>query len=170
MSELACQMESLASDKMLHGAVLTGSEQSFASGAEISELAELSPAEAFEFSRCGQLVFRIIQRCAKPVVAAIRGFCMGGGFDLALACHVRMAAPDALFAHPGGALGILTGWGGTQRLPRLIGRSRAFELLTTGRRIAAHEALDWGLISRIIPGSELLAEAVRSVAKFDRHR
>ena len=161
MTEFSRQIQTLAGDSGMRGAVITGSEQSFASGAEISELAELSPTDAFEFSRSGQRVLRAIEISSKPVIAAIRGFCMGGGLDLAVACHVRIAAPDAVFAHPGGRLGILTGWGGTQRLPRLIGCSRAMELLTTGRRITAHEALDWGLVSRIIPSSDLLAEAFR---------
>ena len=169
MAELFRSTEGLASDRSLKGAVITGSEQSFASGAEISELAELSAANALEFSRSGQRVFRAIESSAKPVVAAIHGFCMGGGLDLALACHVRIAALDAVFAHPGGALGILTGWGGTQRLPRLIGRSRAAEFLATGRRITAHEALDRGLLTRIIPASNLLSEAVHWAGKSNQH-
>jgi enoyl-CoA hydratase/carnithine racemase len=168
MSEFARQVEMLGRDNGLNGAVITGVDLSFASGAEISELAELSPVAAFEFSRSGQRVLRAIGSSAKPVIAAIRGFCMGGGLDLAVACHVRLAAPDAVFAHPGGALGILTGWGGTQCLPRLIGRSRAMELLITGRRIAAHEALNWGLVSGIAPASELLTEAVRMAGKVDQ--
>lgn len=163
LGEFARQMETLARDREIKGAVVTGSKQSFASGAEISEIAGLSPVDAFEFSRSGQRAFRKIEISTKPVVAAIRGFCMGGGLDLALACHIRITAPDAIFAHPGGTLGILTGWGGTQRLARLIGRSRALEMLTTGRRLPAHEAVDWSLISRIIPASDLLAEGIRLV-------
>ena len=161
-------MEGLARDRSLKGAVISGSGQSFASGAEISELAELSAADAFEISRTGQRVFRAIEISAKPVVATIRGFCMGGGLDLALACQVRIAAPDAVFAHPGGALGLLTGWGGTQRLRRLIGRGRALELLTTGLKITAQEGLDGGLVSRIVPPPDLLGEAVRLIDKFDQ--
>lgn len=159
MRELAREVETPARDPRLKGAVITGGEQSFASGAEISELAELSPVEAFEFSQHGQRVLRAIENSSKPVVAAIRGYCMGGGLDLALACHFRIAAPDSIFAHPGGALGILTGWGGTQRLPRLIGRSRAAELLATGRRLTAEDALQMGLITEIAQGSELLKAA-----------
>jgi enoyl-CoA hydratase len=168
MAELSGEMEGLARDRCLKGGVITGSDQSFASGAEITEiaeLAELTPADTFEFARFGQSVFRAIETSAKPVIAAIRGFCMGGGLDLALACHVRIATPDVTFAHPGGALGILTGWGGTQRLPRLIGRSRALELLSTGRRITAHEALDWRLISRILPPGDLLSAAIRLASR-----
>jgi enoyl-CoA hydratase len=168
MSELERQMEMIAGDTGLRGAVVTGSDQSFASGAEISEIAELSAANAFEFSRSGQIVIRALEVSAKPVIAAIRGFCMGGGLDLALACHLRIAAPDAVFAHPGGAIGIMTGWGGTQRLPRLIGRSRALELLTTGLRTTAQAGLDWGLVSRIVAGPDLLGEAVCLIDKFNQ--
>lgn len=86
---------------------------------------------------------------------------MGGGLDLAIACHARIASPDAVFAHPGGALGILTGWGGTQRLTRLIGRARALEMLTTGRKVNALEALEWGLVSKTSDGADLLPMAAR---------
>jgi enoyl-CoA hydratase/carnithine racemase len=130
-------------------------------GADVNELTRLSPSEAFEFSRDGQRVLRAIERSSKPIVAAIRGYCMGGGLDLALACHARIALPEALFAHPGGAIGILTGWGGTQRLSRLIGRARALEMLTTGRKVSAHEALEWGLVRKISDGTELLPMAAR---------
>jgi enoyl-CoA hydratase/carnithine racemase len=94
------------------------------------------------------------------IVAAIRGFCFGGGLDLALACHARIATDEAAFAHPGGALGIITGWGGTQRLPRLIGANRAVEMFITGRRLSAAEALACGLVDRIVPASRLLSDAI----------
>lgn len=143
------------------GCVITGMERAFAVGAEIGELARLTPGEAHEFSREGQRVMRAIERSRAPVIAAIRGYCMGGGLDLALACHARIAAPDAVFAHPGGALGILTGWGGTQRLGRLIGRGRALEMLATGRKIYAPEALGAGLIREICSADGLLVAAQR---------
>ena len=145
------------------GAVITGSHRAFAAGADIPEIARLTPAGAYEFSRLGQALFRSIDRSRKPVLAAIRGYCMGGGLDLALACQDRIAAPDAVFAHPGGALGILTGWGGTQRLPRLIGRASAAEILLTGRRVDAREALECRLVTHIVSHNELLAEAVNRV-------
>jgi enoyl-CoA hydratase len=93
---------------------------------------------------------------------------MGGGLDLALACHARVAAPDAVFAHPGGSLGILTGWGGTQRLTRLVGRALALEILTTGRKINAKEALDCGLIRRIVPPQEFIAAPSSLIGSFVR--
>jgi enoyl-CoA hydratase len=160
MRELAREIDRVQRELEVKGAVITGTEQSFASGAEIGELAELSPAQAFEFSRFGQGIFRAIENSAKPVIAAIRGYCMGGGLDLALACRARIAAPDAVFAHPGGALGILTGWGGTPRLPRLVGRSRALEMLILGHRLGAREALQCGLIAHIFPADKLLDAAV----------
>ena len=143
------------------GCVITGMERAFAVGAEIGELARLTPGEAHEFSREGQSVMRAIEGSRAPVIATIRGYCMGGGLDLALACHARIATPDAVFAHPGGALGILTGWGGTQRLTRLIGRGRALEMLATGRKMYAQEALAAGLLREICAADELLEAAAR---------
>jgi enoyl-CoA hydratase len=110
---------------------------------------------------------RTVANSPKPVVAAIRGYCMGGGLDLALACHARIASRAAVFAHPGGSLGIITGWGGTQRLPRLIGRSRALELLVTGRRLDAEEAFACGLVQTIATDL-VVAEAIdraRTIAR-----
>jgi enoyl-CoA hydratase len=161
LAELGSQIERLAATPEFVGCVITGSDEAFAVGADVNELAHLSPSEAFEFSRGGQRVFRAIERLSKPIVAAIRGYCMGGGLDLALACHARIASPDAVFAHPGGALGIITGWGGTQRLPRLIGRARALEMLTTGRKVSAQEALEWGIVLRTSDGTDLLPMAAR---------
>jgi len=164
LAELGSQIERLATTPESPGCVITGSDRAFAVGADVNELVRLSPAEAFDFSREGQRVLRIIEQSAKPVVAAIRGYCMGGGLDLALACHARIASPDAVFAHPGGTLGILTGWGGTQRLTRLIGRARALEMLTTGRTLDAKEAREFGLLSEIVSSPQLTSTA------FDRSR
>ncbi len=161
------QIVKLAEQRELTGAVITGTERAFAVGAEISEIANLTPALAFEFSRRGQSVMHAVANSAKPIVAAIRGYCMGGGLDLALACRARIASRDALFAHPGGSLGIITGWGGTQRLPRLIGRSRALEMLVTGRRLDAKEALDCGLVQKIADES-VVAEAIELVRTIAR--
>jgi len=162
LAEIEEQIAQLSEQRDLAGAVITGTERAFAVGAEISELASLTPALAFEFSRYGQGVMWVVANSPKPVVAAICGYCMGGGLDLALACHARIASSDAVFAHPGGSLGIVTGWGGTQRLPRLIGRSRALEMLVTGRRLDAAEALDCGLVQKIAADS-VVTEAIRQV-------
>jgi enoyl-CoA hydratase len=161
MDALESEIVRLADVPELAGAVITGSERAFAAGAEIAEVGLLTPTSAFEFSRRGQEVLGAIDSSAKPVVAAVRGYCIGGGLDLALACRARIAAADAVFAHPGVTLGIITGWGGTQRLPRLIGRGRALEMLVTGGRVRASEALAWGLVGGVSADGELVANAIR---------
>jgi enoyl-CoA hydratase/carnithine racemase len=161
MDALESEIVRLADAPEIAGAVITGTGRAFAAGAEIAEVARLTPTSALEFSRRGQEVLGRIASIAKPVVAAIRGYCIGGGLDLALACRARIAAADAVFAHPGVTLGITTGWGGTERLPRLIGRGRALELLVTGGRIRANEALAWGLVSKISADGELLDDAIQ---------
>jgi enoyl-CoA hydratase len=161
MSALEGEMRRLAEAPELAGAVVSGSQRAFAVGADIAEVVQLQGTQGFEFSRRGQEVMATVARSRKSLVAAIRGFCLGGGLDLALACHARIATDDAVFAHPGGALGIITGWGGTQRLPRLIGRGRAMEMLVTGAKINAQEAFACGLITGLSSGSELIAEASR---------
>ena len=163
LSEIKARIANLAENRELAGAVITGTELAFATGAEITELAGLTPSEAFEFARYGQSVMQAIAGSPKPIVAAIRGYCMGGGLDLALACHARIASPDSVFAHPGGSLGIITGWGGTQRLPRLIGRARALDILVTGLRLSGNEAHEWGLVTRITPANAAISEAIREV-------
>jgi len=161
MNALEGEMRRLAEAPELAGAVVSGSERAFAVGADIVEVVQLHGTQGFEFSRRGQEVMATVARSRKSLVAAIRGFCLGGGLDLALACHARIATDDAVFAHPGGALGIITGWGGTQRLPRLIGRGRAMEMLVTGAKINAQEAFACGLITGLSSGPELIAEAFR---------
>lgn len=158
---LATQMELLSASSDFVGAVITGGELAFCAGAELGEITSLFASETLEFAREGQRVMRWIQRSRKPLIAAVRGYCLGGGFDLALACHARIAAADAIFAHRGASLGLVTGWGGTQRLPRLIGRSRALEILATGRSIAADEALELGLVRVVVPANEILPRAIQ---------
>jgi enoyl-CoA hydratase len=150
----------LQASKELSGAVITGTARAFASGAEIAELSGLTPVEAHGFAWRGQRLLEQIDKSHKPVIAAIRGYCKVGGLDLALACRHRIATPCAVFAHPGGAIGLLTGWGGTQRLPRLIGRGRALKMLTTGSRVEANEALQWGLVRQIVAADKLIPEAI----------
>ena len=165
LAAIEAQVAALAGTDELAGAVITGTERAFAVGAEISELASLTVTSAFEFARGGQRVMRAVANSAKPAVAAIRGYCMGGGLDLVLTCRARIASHDAVFAHPGGSLGMITGWGGTQRLPRLIGRTLALEMLITGCRLDAQEALDCGLVQKISadPVSEAI-DRVRTIA------
>lgn len=165
VGELSRLVGSLAGRRDLCGAVLTGTDRAFAAGAEVGEVGALAPLEAFEFARRGQALMTAIERLPLPVVAAVRGWCLGGGFDLAMACHVRLAAADAQFGHPGGALGILTGWGGTQRLPALVGAAAARELLATGRTISATEALRLRLVSRVVPPGKVVSAAVALAGK-----
>jgi enoyl-CoA hydratase/carnithine racemase len=170
LAEIGREVERIEAAKDLHGCVITGSDTAFAVGADIEELANLSAIEAYEFSRQGQEVLRAIENSPKPVAAAIHGFCLGGGLDLALACHVRLASSNAVFAHPAGALGIHTGWGGTQRLARLMGRARAEEMLILGRKITATEALPCGLISEVVDSVELLPTAFAMLRRIEGRR
>ncbi len=142
--------------------VVTGAgERSFVSGADIAELAALGPREAEAVSGYGQGVMDQLERSPKPVIAAVNGFALGGGCELALACHVRVASENAVFGLPEVSLGIIPGYGGTQRLPRLVGLGPALELITSGRRVKAEEALALGIVSRVVPAGQALEEAVR---------
>ncbi len=141
------------------GLIIAGNSRFFSVGADLEEIAALCGPEAYEFSRVGQALMRAIENFPAPVCAAISGYCMGGGLDLALACHRRIAAPNAIFGHRGAALGLITGWGGTQRLPRLIGKARAVEIFVAAEKVGAAQALGIGLIDRI--ASDPTAEAGR---------
>ena len=140
---------SLSAREDVNAVIFTGTGEAFASGADIRELQALTPDSARAFAERGQRLFQRISEARQLTVAAVNGFCMGGGLDLALACRVRVASTTAVFAHPGARLGVITGWGGTQRLPRLIGSARALELFATGRRLDASEALACGLVSHV---------------------
>ncbi len=129
--------------------IVTGAGNVFASGANIRELQTLTPDTAREFAARGQRLFQKISDAQQLTIAAINGYCMGGGLDLALACRLRVASSHAVFAHPGARLGIITGWGGTQRLHKLVGTARAIEMFATTRRLNADEALEIGLIDAI---------------------
>jgi enoyl-CoA hydratase len=129
--------------------VITGNEKFFSAGADLNEISVLTASKAFEFSRQGQTLMRSIDHFPVPVIAAIRGYCMGGGMDLAMACDYRIAAPNAVFGHRGASLGVMTGWGGTQRLPRLIGKSRAMQMFLLAEMVKADEALRIGLVDAI---------------------
>jgi enoyl-CoA hydratase/carnithine racemase len=129
--------------------VITGTGDVFASGANIREVAALTSASAKEFAARGQRLMQKIADARALTIAAVNGYCMGGGLDLALSCRLRFASTRAVFAHPGARLGIITGWGGTQRLPRLIGTARALEFFATARRLKSEEALAIGLVDRV---------------------
>ena len=149
LSNLDSAFSSLSAREDVTAIVFTGTGDVFASGADIRELQTLTPDTARAFAERGQRLFRRVSEARQFTVAAVNGYCMGGGLDLALACHARVAAPRAVFAHPGARLGIITGWGGTQRLPELIGAARALEMFTTARRLSAEEASEIGLVSGV---------------------
>ena len=140
---------SLSARADLKALIITGTGDAFASGADIRELQALTPDTARAFAERGQRLFQRIADARPLTVAAVNGYCMGGGLDLALSCRVRVASHTAVFAHPGARLGVITGWGGTQRLPRLVGVARALEMFATARRLNASEALEFGLVSHI---------------------
>jgi enoyl-CoA hydratase/carnithine racemase len=142
--------------------IIAGNNKFFSVGADLREIAALTGPEAYNLSAIGQALMNTIASYPAPVTAVIEGQCMGGGLDLALACHRRIAAPSAIFGHRGTALGLITGWGGTQRLPRLIGKSRALELFITAEKISAERALEIGLVDAIT--DDPVAEALRSTA------
>lgn len=141
--------------------VTGGGTKAFISGADIGELQPLGPAAAEEISRFGQGVVELLERSPKPVIAAVNGYAFGGGCELALACHMRLASENAVMGLPEVKLGIIPGYGGTQRLPRLIGPGRALELILSARSIKADEAERIGLVNRVVPQAELLDEAVK---------
>ena len=149
LSSLDEAFSPLSARQDISSIIFTGTGDAFASGADIRELRTLTPDTARDFAERGQQLFQRIADARQLTVAAVNGFCMGGGLDLALACRVRVASPSAVFAHPGARLGVITGWGGTQRLPRLVGAARALEMFTTARRLSAGEALEVGLVDEL---------------------
>ncbi len=163
LAALEQALDRLSARHDLKALIITGAEDVFASGANIRELETLTPAAAREFSERGQRLFQRIADARPLTIAAVNGYCMGGALDLALACDVRVASPSAQFAHPGARLGIITGWGGTQRLPRLVGTARALEFFLTARRVTAEEALRIGLIGSVgdepVEAARMKAEA-----------
>ena len=129
--------------------VFTGSEGVFASGADLRDIAGITGTTAAEFANRGQRLMNLIEGFEGKTIAAVNGYCYGGALDLTLACDARIASPSAVFCHPGAGLGIMTGWGGTQRLPRLVGEAEALEMFVTGKKVTASEALAAGLIDQI---------------------
>jgi len=149
LAELNVGISALSERTDISALIFTGTNNAFASGANIRELRALTPETARDFARRGQQLMRRIADAPQLTIAAVNGYCMGGGLDLALACDLRCAAPAAVFAHPGARLGIITGWGGTQRLAQLIGSARAFEMFLTARKVSGAEALEMGLVNRL---------------------
>jgi enoyl-CoA hydratase len=160
IAELDDAVRWLAAEPSVGGIVVTGSgSRAFVAGADIGELSAMGPVEGVEVSRKGQRVFREIELSRKPFIAAVNGFALGGGCELALACHLRIASENARFALPEVKLGIIPGYGGTQRLPRIVGKGRALAMILTGEMVGADEAYRIGLANRVVPLESLLDES-----------
>ncbi len=167
LSEIRLAVEDIALDKSIRVVIVTGAgEKAFVAGADIAYMQPLSAVEAREFSDYGEKTMRMIELLEKPVIAAIKGFALGGGCELAMACDIRLAADNALFAQPEVGLGVIPGFGGTQRLPRLIGEGRAKELTYTADTINADEAYRLGLVNHVYPAEQLMDEAKKMAAKI----
>ncbi len=159
LNELHQIFTQLDSDTGVRGIIITGSGKAFIAGADISEMNTYSPEEARAFSQLGHKTMDAIQNTGKPVIAAINGFTLGGGLELALSCDILIASEKAVLGLPEVNLGLIQGFGGTQRLPRLIGKARAKELIFTGEALKAQKACEIGLVNRVVPQEELLPEA-----------
>jgi len=160
MADLAAVAERVATGDDIRGAILTGAgPKAFVAGADIGDLAKQGPFDGKARALRGQAVLRRLETCGKPVIAAVNGFALGGGCELAMACHLRIASENAKFGQPEVKLGIAPGYGGTQRLPRLVGKGVALQLILTGETIDAQEAHRIGLVNKVVPAAELLAEA-----------
>lgn len=164
LEEIRTAVQEVYDDKNIKGLIITGAgEKAFVAGADIRELSQLNELNGRKFSENGQELFDLIENCHKPVLAAVNGYALGGGFELALACHLRIGIQDAWFGFPEVTLGILPGYGGTQRLTFLIGRGRALELMLSGERIDAATAHQYGILNHIVNNETLLLPYARDL-------
>lgn len=155
------ELRLLHRNKRVGSIILTGSgDKAFIAGGDIKEMETLDSTEAMEFAKRGQDITRFLEEYSKPVIAAINGYALGGGCEIALACHIRVASTNAMFGQPEVKLGIIPGWGGTQRLPRLVGKGHAIEMITTGALINAQKALRIGLVNYVVEPNQLLEKAL----------
>lgn len=160
MTDLDAVVNEIKNNSEIKAAIITGAGQkAFVAGADISEFIGLSKEEGMQLAKNGQDIFFKIENCSKPIVAAVNGFALGGGCELAMACHFRVASENAKFGQPEVNLGLIPGYGGTQRLTQLIGKGRALELLMTGNMIDASIALEYGLVNHVAPQDDLLPKA-----------
>ena len=154
-------------DNAVRGIILTGAgSKAFAAGADIAEFLDLSVDEGKALSMAGHQVFKSIEQSAKPVIAAVNGFALGGGCELAMACHLRIASDQAHFGQPEVNLGLIAGYGGTQRLTQLVGKARSLEMHLTADRITASKALEWGLVNQVVPNDQLLPKTIELMEKI----
>ena len=164
LTELVSTIQSCIDDTSVGVIILTGEgDKAFVAGADIKNMQSMEPGDALKFGKTGQLMTLTIENSPKPVIAAVNGFALGGGCEISLACHIRVASETAIFGQPEVQLGILPGWGGTQRLPRLVGMGIANEIITTGRMVSASEAKEIGLVNHVVP-AELLNEKCEKIA------
>ena len=167
INELGEALEEVEKDDAVRVVILTGSgEKSFVAGADIAEMSELTPEEATAFSKNGNMVFRKMETMPKPVIAAVNGYALGGGCEIAMACDFRIASEKAVFAQPETGLGIIPGFGGTQRLARLVGEGLAKEMIYTCNRIDAQEACRIGLVNRVVAPEELMDTCIKIASKI----
>ncbi len=160
VADLQDAIERIATTAEIKGAILTGAgAKAFVAGADIGDLAKQGPFDGKARALHGQAILRRLETCGKPVLAAVNGFALGGGCELAMACHIRVASESAKFGQPEVKLGIIPGYAGTQRLPRLVGKGRALQLILTGEMIDAPEAYRIGLVTKVVPADRLLAES-----------
>ena len=159
--EFISKIEGLLSEGDIRVIIITGSgEKAFIAGADIKLMQKMNKSEAYEFANLGHKLANTLENSDKPIIAAVNGFALGGGSEIALACHIRVASYNAVFAQPEVKIGLLPGWGGTQRLPRIIGKGLANELIITGRNVDAQEALEIGLVNRVVSKEELINTCV----------
>lgn len=164
LEELATALEGFNRDESVKAVIISGEGKAFIAGADIAEMRDMNPLESRAFSEKGQRVLARIEGLEKPVIAAVNGFALGGGCELAMACDIRLASEEAKFGQPEVNLGIIPGFAGTQRLARLIGEGRAKELILTGEVIDAQTALSYGLVNKVVPADQLMDQAM-SLAK-----
>ena len=170
LDELRRAILELGQDERVRVVILTGAgEKAFVAGADINELAVQTPTGGREHALAGQRVFDLLENMGKPVIAAINGYALGGGCELAMACTLRLAADTAKLGQPEIALGLIPGYAGTQRLPRLVGKGKAMEMILTGAPIAADEAQRIGLVNRVVPAADLMAEARKLAAQLAKN-
>ena len=160
LSDLDRAIDEMAADAEIYAIILTGAGRAFVAGADISAMLDYTVVDGQSFSAFGNAVFLKLERLSKPVIAAVNGFALGGGCELCMACDIRLSSTKAKFGQPEVGLGITPGFGGTQRLPRIVGTSRAMELVLTGKVISASEARDMGLVSEVYSPEELLDKAL----------
>ncbi len=169
VQEIGAAIKQAVADKSVYGIIITGSgPKSFVAGADITEFMGLTPEQGKQMAQAGQDVFKSIEDSPKPVIAAVNGFALGGGCELAMACHIRIASENALFGQPEVKLGLIPGYGGTQRLVQYIGKTKATEFLLSAENISAADALKMGLVNYVVPQDQLLTKANELMSSFRR--